>query len=262
MKHFWVFRDRSGKGAAPANGEFPERELIIDGEIADETWGCDDITPATFRGELFAGSGHVTVWINSPGGDCIAASQIYTMLMEYRRQSLQNRVTVKIDGMAASAASVIAMSGYPVLMSPTAMMMIHNPSTIAIGDHNEMEKAADILNEVRESIINAYERKTGLSRTRLAHMMEAESWMNANRALELGFCDGILGNGEASLATETAQDGTYWPEDAARTSYCYERKTADAAILNRLAGVNGQDKHTNMPSGRRVDELMDRLMTR
>ena len=111
-----------------------------------------------------SGTGDITVWINSPGGDCVAAAQIYNMLMDYK-----GNVTVKIDGIAASAASVIAMAGTEVLMSPVSTMMIHNPATVAMGDHNEMQKAIEMLNEVKESIINAYEIKTGLSRAKLSH---------------------------------------------------------------------------------------------
>lgn len=113
-----------------------------------------------------SGTGNLTVWINSPGGDCVAAAQIYNMLMDYN-----GNVTVKIDGIAASAASVIAMAGTKVLMSPVSTMMIHNPATVAMGDHNEMQKAIEMLNEVKESIINAYEIKTGLSRAKLSHLM-------------------------------------------------------------------------------------------
>ena len=140
-----------------------------------------------FKDELNAGTGDITVWINSPGGDCVAAAQIYNMLMDYK-----GNVTVKIDGIAASAASVIAMAGTKVLVSPVSMLMIHNPATIAFGDSAEMQKAIAMLNEVKESIINAYEIKTGLSRTKLSHLMDAETWMDANKAVELGFADGIL----------------------------------------------------------------------
>ena len=127
-----------------------------------------------FRDELFAGSGDVVIWLNSPGGDCIAASQIYSMLMDYK-----GNVTVKIDGIAASAASVIAMAGTRVLMAPTALMMIHNPATVAFGDHEDMQKAIEMLEEVKESIINAYEIRTNLSHTQLSHMMDETTWMNA-----------------------------------------------------------------------------------
>ena len=96
-----------------------ERTLFLNGMISDETWYGDEVTPQLFKDELMSGSGNITVWINSPGGDCVAAAQIYNMLMDYHGD-----VTVKIDGIAASAASVIAMAGTKVLMSPTALMMM------------------------------------------------------------------------------------------------------------------------------------------
>jgi len=164
-----------------------ERELYFDGVISEDTWWDDAITPEIFRKELHAGSGSVTVWINSPGGDCVAASRIYTMLIDYKGD-----VTVKIDGIAASAASVIAMAGDKVLMSPTAMMMIHNPSAIAWGDKREMENIIKILDEFKESIMNAYEIKTGQSRAFISHLMDEETWFSAHKAVELKFADGII----------------------------------------------------------------------
>ncbi len=115
-KKFWNWKNDSG-----------ERVLHLDGVIASEGWFDDDVTPDMFKTELEAGSGPITIWLNSPGGDCIAAAQIYNMLMDYPHD-----VTVKIDGIAASAASVIAMAGTKVLMSPVSTMMIHNPATVAI----------------------------------------------------------------------------------------------------------------------------------
>ena len=134
-----------------------------------------------------SGSGDITVWINSPGGDCVAAAQIYNMLMDYK-----GNVTVKIDGIAASAASVIAMAGTKVMMSPVSTLMIHNPMTVAFGDSGEMQKAIEMLGSVKDSIINAYEIKTGMSRAKLSHLMDAETWMDANKAVELGFADEIM----------------------------------------------------------------------
>ncbi len=163
------------------------RTLYLDGAIADETWFGDEVTPKQFKAELSSDEGDITIWINSPGGDVFAASQIYNMLMDYK-----GKVTVKVDGIAASAASVIAMAGTDVYISPTGLMMIHNPMTIAFGDAGDMEKAISMLSEVKESIINAYEIKTGLSRTKLSHFMDAETWFNAKKAVELGFADGIL----------------------------------------------------------------------
>ncbi|EID19994.1 head maturation protease, ClpP-related [Streptococcus anginosus] len=176
MNKFWNFSE-------DAMG----RVLHLNGTIASESWVDDDVTPQIFKNELMSGSGPLTLWINSPGGDVFAAAQIYNMLMDYK-----DDVTVTIDGIAASAASVIAMAGTTVNMSPVAMMMIHNPMTVAIGDSKEMEKAIAMLSEVKESILNAYEIKTSLSRVQLSHLMDAESWFNAKKALELGFADSIL----------------------------------------------------------------------
>lgn len=164
-----------------------ERVLRIEGAIAEESWVNDEITPKQFKSELMSGKGNITVFINSVGGDVFAAAQIYNMLMEY-----DGNVTVKIDGIAASAASVIAMAGTKVLVSPVSQIMIHNPMTAAFGDTEEMQKAISMLSEIKESIINAYELKTGLSRAKISHMMDEETWMNAQKAVELGFADDIL----------------------------------------------------------------------
>ena len=171
-----------------------------------------------FREELFAGSGPVTIWLNSPGGDCIAASQIYSMLMDYT-----GNVTVKIDGIAASAASVIAMAGTTVLMAPTALMMIHNPMTMAFGDSGEMQKAIEMLDEVKESIVNAYEIKTGMSRARISHLMDSETWMNANKAIELGFADDILEDKKKKCATDDV-------------AFSFAAKSSEMRLLNKLEG--------------------------
>ncbi|WP_449301146.1 head maturation protease, ClpP-related [Peptoniphilus equinus] len=164
-----------------------ENVLYIDGVIAEDSWFDDDVTPKLFASELKSKNGDITLWLNSPGGDCIAASRIYTMLLEH-----EGKVTVKVDGLAASAASVIAMAGSEVLMSPTSLMMIHNPLTVAIGDSKEMQKAIDMLKEVKESIINAYELKTGLSRDEISNLMDGETWFDKNKAMDMGFCDGTL----------------------------------------------------------------------
>ena len=177
-----------------------------------------------------AGTGDVTVWINSPGGDCIAAAQIYTMLKEY-----PGKVTVKIDGMAASAASVVAMAGDSVLMSPVSMMMIHNPATGAWGDYTAMEQAIAMLDEVKESILNAYVIKSGLSRAKLSHLMDAETWMNANKAVELGLADGILGQSESA----PKEDITLEPPVA---SVLFCSKTVEHALMNKMVAKYGKPK--------------------
>ena len=148
------------------------------------------------------------MWINSPGGDVFAAAQIYNMLRDYK-----GSVTVKIDGIAASAASVIAMAGDKVCVSPVAMMMIHNPATMAMGEAKDMQKAIAMLNEVKESILNAYEFKTGLTRARLSHMMDDETWFNAKKAVELGFADKILFDSDEDEKKKKPEEPEEKPEE-------------------------------------------------
>ena len=196
------------------------RTLTIDGVIAEETWWGDEVTPKLFKSELTAGSGAITVWINSPGGDCVAASRIYSMLMDYTGD-----VTVKIDGIAASAASVIAMAGTKIFMAPTALMMVHNPLTVAIGDSEEMQKAIAMLGEVKESIINAYEFKTGMGRTKLSNLMDAETWMNAHKAVELGFADGLLQPDSPVLDNKRSKSVE---------NYAFSRRAVTASLLDKI----------------------------
>ena len=163
------------------------RVLRLEGPIDSESFWGDEITPQMFRDELYAEEGDITLWVNSPGGNVFAAAEIYTMLRDY-----PGKVTVRIASIAASAASVVAMAGNVVQMSPTALIMIHDPSTIAMGNAKDMEKAITTLNEVKESIINAYAFKTGLTRNRISKLMSDETWLNAKKAVELGFADEIL----------------------------------------------------------------------
>ena len=192
--------------------EGEKRILLLDGEISDETWWGDEVTPQMFRSELNAAEGDIDLWINSPGGDCYAAAQIYNMLMEYK-----GNVAVKIDGIAASAASVVAMAGSTVEMSPVATIMIHNPMTVSIGDTHEMERTITFLSEIKESIINAYEIKTGLSRAKISRLMDAETWMNAKKAVELGFADSVLYADVQRPMTDTA-DGLIFSRAAVTNS--------------------------------------------
>ena len=177
MKKFWNWiHDDSGG-----------RVLRLEGPIdSDSFWG-DEVTPQAFRDDLYAEEGDITLCVNSPGGNVFAAAEIYTMLRDY-----PGSVTVRIASIAASAASVVAMAGNLVQISPTGMLMVHDPSTIAMGNARDMEKAITTLNEVKESIINAYAFKTGLSRNRISKLMSDETWLNAKKAVELGFADEIM----------------------------------------------------------------------
>jgi len=183
------------------NEQTQQEELRIEGYITDDdfyVFYMDVTTPCEFREELDKHKGDITVWINSYGGECVAASCIYTMLKEHK-----GKVTVKIDGIAASAASVIAMAGDTVLMSPTAMMMIHDPMIGVSGNTRDLKAAIEALSQVKESIINAYQIKTGLSRAKISRFMEEETWFNARAAFDNGFVDSVLyENGEAVKSSD------------------------------------------------------------
>ena len=239
-RHFWNWKNDEDTGV---------RTLYLDGTISDESWWGDEVTPKVFKDELMSGESDIVVWINSPGGDCIAASQIYTMLMDY-----PHSVTVKIDGIAASAASVIAMAGTKVLMAPTALMMIHNPLTIAIGDTEEMQRAIAMLGEVKESIINAYEIKTGQPRAKISHLMDGETYMNANKAIELGFADDILEEAKSSRTEDI--------------SFAFSRRAVTNSLLNKLVQKEASPasaaraEESNAPAGISIDEALQKLQAR
>ena len=236
MKKFWKWKNQAQTETAPV-----ERILHLNGTIAEESWFDDDVTPQLFKDELMADSGDITIWINSPGGDCVAAAQIYNMLMDY-----PGNVTVKIDGIAASAASVIAMAGTKVLMSPVSMLMIHNPMTVAFGDSAEMQKAIEMLGSVKDSIINAYEIKTGLSRAKLSHLMDAETWMDANKAVELGFADEIM-----------KRSGEAEDMEVPTVSMLYSKANVVNSLMDKLAHKCAiEPKPTNK---HRADDFLDRL---
>lgn len=227
MKKFWNWIKDSDE----------TRTLRLEGPIDEESFWGDEITPQMFRDELNAGEGDVTVWINSPGGNVFAAAEIYTMLKDYK-----GSITVKIDAIAASAASVVAMAGDVVQMSPVAMLMIHDPSIVAMGNTKDMEKAIEVLNEVKESIINAYASKSGLSHARIANLMSNETWMNAKKAVELGFADEVLFEAKQKASDEPEQTPDEEPgegeekkpfqQDAA--GHLFSSRQMDLIVLNRL----------------------------
>lgn len=272
-KKFWNWKSRKTLNRE-TNEEIVERVLSLNGTIAEESWFDDDVTPQLFKDELNAGSGDITVWINSPGGDCVAAAQIYNMLADYK-----GNVTVKIDGIAASAASVIAMAGDNVLMSPVSMMMIHNPATVAFGDHTEMAKAIEMLEGVKDSIINAYSLKTGMSRAKLSKLMDAETWMDATKAVELGFADDIITKNELPKKKEdepdedgeSDEDESTEEDDKKKSSnsVLFSRKAVNNALLNKLeehyrkseSSVVAQAKipATKVTDGVSANEIRNRL---
>lgn len=227
MKKFWNWIKDSDE----------TRTLRLEGPIDEESFWGDEITPQMFRDELNAGEGDVTVWINSPGGNVFAAAEIYTMLKDYK-----GSITVKIDAIAASAASVVAMAGDVVQMSPVAMLMIHDPSTVAMGNTKDMEKAIEVLNEVKESIINAYASKSGLSHARIANLMSNETWMNAKKAVELGFADEVLFEAKQKASEESEQTPDEEPGEGEEkrpiqkdtAGHLFSSRQMDLIVLNRL----------------------------
>lgn len=212
------------------------RILYFDGYIAQDSWFDDDITPKQFKSELINSEGDIVVWLNSPGGDVFAASQIYNMLKEYN-----GKVTVKIDGIAASAASVIAMAGSEILMSPVAMMMIHNPATVIYGEASDLQSGIDMLSEVKESIINAYEQKTSLSRNKISKMMDAETWFSAQKAVELGFADKVL----------------YEDSEEVTDGFIFDKVTVTNALIRKIPKVKETQPVENI--GTPHEQLLKRL---
>lgn len=269
MDKFWRWvKNKAPDPDNPDAGENTERTLFLDGTIASESWFDDDVTPALFKDELNSGSGNITLWINSPGGDCFAAASIYNMLRDYK-----GKVTVKIDGLAASAASVIAMAGDVVEASPVSMIMIHNPATIASGDHNDMQKAIEMLDSVKDSIINAYAIKTGLSRNKLASLMENETWMDARMALNLHFVDSIIERDQlygnqpepAQKGQQAATEGGTGADPAKdeRMPMLWSERLAEQAVTNKVVNhyrmKDKKPEEPTAPKGYKVDDCMARL---
>lgn len=177
-KKFWKWNNAvEGKGS----------ELIIEGVVSDMTWFGDEVTPKELRDELAKQSGDITVSLNSGGGDVFAGVAMYNALMEY-----EGNVIVRVDGLAASIASVIAMAGDKIIMSPGSMMMIHKPWTMAIGDANEMEKVKEILDGIEKSIVPIYEKRTGKKKEEIEELLNAETWLTAEEAVEMGFADELI----------------------------------------------------------------------
>ena len=174
--------------------------MTINGDIVDDdtAWmynffGMSCTSPKSVRDVLQdsdddeATHEDLTVDISSGGGDVFAGSEIYTLLRNYT-----GKVVINIYGMAASAASVIAMAGDEVNMSPTAQMMIHKAWSVNQGNADDHEHEAKVLDSIDQSIVNAYVDKTGLKRDDILQMMQNETWMTAQEAVDKGFADGIM----------------------------------------------------------------------
>lgn len=219
-----------------------ESRLYIDGEITAGTSGYDWWTEARqtgfqdFRKEL-AQCGNVTVYVNSPGGDVFAGAAMYSALLEH-----PHKVTVKIMGIAASAASVVAMAGDEVLISPVGYMMIHDPWSYIAGNARELEHEAQVLREIGEGIVEAYTRKTGKTPEDIKNLLAAETYMNAQSCIENGFCDGLF---------FPEKDGASYAQASAPAAAMRGRDYTPAAYMARLGRPKGRpeflDKTMNVP---------------
>lgn len=173
-----------------------------------EWFGIEATSPNSVSKVIDEANGEdIEVEINSGGGSVFAGSEIYTALKSY-----PGNVTVKIVGLAASAASVIAMAGDKVMMSPTAQIMIHNVSTYTSGDYRDMEHSAEVLKSANKTIANAYRLKTGKTQEELLKLMDNETWMTAQKAKELGFIDEIMFDEEQQLIANHGYSGLLPPE--------------------------------------------------
>ena len=180
-KKFWMFKNN-------ADGE---AELLLYGEISDASWYGDEVTPKKFAEDLAACEGKaLTVRVNSPGGDVFAAQAIYSQLKAYA-----GKVTVRIDGICASAATVIACAGDTVVMPQNTIYMIHNPKSAMLGyfDAVQLAKVSDRLSAVKQTIVNVYMERVQhtLSEVQVKHKMDNEEWITADKAKEYGFVDEI-----------------------------------------------------------------------
>ena len=232
------------------DADMPEDGVLdIDGEIVAEAgWFTPEgvCVARDFR-EALKGVRNVTVHINSPGGDVMAGAEIYSALREHSMNG-EGTVTVIVTGLAASAASVVAMAGDRVLMHPVAYMMIHNPWTITAGGAKELRKAARTLDEISEGLISAYERRTGKNRDELKRMLDAETWMSAQTCVDEGFADEVYGAGAQAAACLMSAKAHGVQEIAARIPETAEpRQTGEetqkrqdirrrAEILSRIYG--------------------------
>ena len=216
-------------------------ELRIEGEVTADrdlmAWflGLENAAAPRIVRQIRSCAGkNLTVWLNSPGGSVVGGSAIYTALRQH-----VGGVTVKVDGMAASAAATISAAGDTVLMSPTAMMMIHNPATSAEGDVTVMRRAVDMLEQCKNSIVNAYVSKTGLTAREVSDLMDAETWMSADKAIELGFANG-------KLFEDDADDPQADPVIAAMKNaakFCVSNLDTDMELVNALLNAQSDDRN-------------------
>jgi ATP-dependent Clp protease protease subunit len=243
MAKFWNFKNLSEE----------ETELRIEGEIVsdDDAWiyeffGVQHAAPNAFRQALAEHRGkNLTVWVDSWGGDVFAGIGIYNAIKEHK-----GKVTVKIDGKAVSAGSIIAMAGDEVLMSPGSMMMIHNVWGVAVGEAKDLRHQADVFDEIKEGLINIYQNRTGLSRNKISRMMDEETWMSARKAIADGFADGML-----YTTTQTDDEPLQNAFSLSRLAIQNSADTAMRRFFEQWRKMQLPDKPTPEPQNKRLFNL-------
>ena len=239
MNKFWKFENKvSSEGSS---------NLYLDGDIANETWWGDEVTPEAFRTELRQMKGNLTVHINSPGGDVFAGVTIYNALKDYHK----GKVTVKVDGLAASIASVVAMAGDEIIMSPGAMMMIHNPWSMGVGSSDELRKAADTLDKIKDAILPIYADRTGLDEDEVQALMDAETWMSAEKAVELGFADVVQ---KATKAKESEGVNLM-------ANFAFSMSASKAAMKDFINKVKNSERNASMNENDELKETQAEVQT-
>lgn len=225
MNKFWKFENKvSSEGAST---------LYLDGDISSVTWYGDEVTPEEFRNELRQMKGDLTVHINSQGGDVFAGVTIYNALKDYGK----GKVTVKVDGLAASIASVVAMAGDEIIMSPGSMMMIHNPWSMGVGSAEELRRAADTLDEIREAILPIYTDRSGQSEDTVQELMDNETWMTAEKAVELGFAD-VVQKAKAEQPKEDEQEDKV--TNLMMANFAFSMSATKSAMKDLIKKVNSE----------------------
>ena len=231
MNKFWKFEDKVSKEGTA---------LILDGEISSETWWGDEVTPGAFRDELAKVKGDLTVHINSQGGDVFAGVAIFNALKDFNK----GKVTVKVDGLAASIASVVAMAGDEIIMSPGSMMMIHNPWSIGAGSSDDLRKAADVLDQIKDAILPIYVERTGLAESYVKDLMDDETWMTAEKAVEMGFADTVQ-------KVEKEKAGSKL-ENLMMTNFAFSMSATKTAMKDLINKVNNCERTTPMNENEEV----------
>ena len=234
MNKFWKFKNQVSHDGSS--------HLYLEGTIASETWWGDEVTPEAFRNELRQMKGDLMVHINSQGGDVFAGVTIYNALKDYAKG--KGKVTVKVDGLAASIASVVAMAGDEIIMAPGTMMMIHNPWSMGVGSADELRKAADTLDEIKDAILPIYTERSGLSDEEVQELMDNETWMTAEKAVELGFADVVQKAKEEK--TEDKEEDKEGAVNLMMANFAFSMSATRSAMKDLIKKVNNSERETSM----------------